>query len=247
MVIGHFLAVFIDNRVVSRHARFPSRKCAESTFFRLVMSDIKFSCPQCQQHIQAEEGYAGMEISCPVCNARMLVPGTRPAPAPVPVPVPVSSAQAPPPPVSRVSVSRAPAAPPQAATGTRFQPGGAAAARTQPARPAKTGVAGLLLNPYLYIAAAVLILCALYLVGRSNPAVMLAFLGGALLYFATAHIITVVMAFKESATDGILTFFCGLYALYFVIKKSESPVLQALYASALILALVVRFLTHDSP
>src|SRR5438046_1402293 len=44
------------------------------------MSDIKFSCPSCQQHIQAESSYAGLEINCPACNARMAVPG-KPAPA----------------------------------------------------------------------------------------------------------------------------------------------------------------------
>src|SRR5437867_1326190 len=39
------------------------------------MSDIKFSCPSCQQRIQAEEGYAGMQINCPACNSPLTVPG----------------------------------------------------------------------------------------------------------------------------------------------------------------------------
>ncbi|HWY76677.1 MAG TPA: hypothetical protein VN281_13715 [Verrucomicrobiae bacterium] len=215
------------------------------------MSDIKFSCPQCQQHIQAEEGYAGMEIACPVCNARMLVPGTRLVPAPVPVPVQVSSAEAaaPPPPVSRVSISRAPAAPAQAATGTRFQPGAAATARTQPARPAKTGVAGAFSNPYVYIAGAVLILSVLGFLGRSSPRMMLVFLCATLLYLLTAQIIVIVAAFRESASDGILTMICGIYSVYFVMRKSDSVVLKALYASAIVLGLAMKFIVMagDAP
>src|SRR5438046_2616099 len=38
------------------------------------MSDIKFACPTCQQHIQCEDGYAGREIACPTCNSKMIVP-----------------------------------------------------------------------------------------------------------------------------------------------------------------------------
>src|SRR5206468_7283890 len=61
-----------------------------------VMSDIKFACPQCQQHIQCEPGYAGMEINCPTCLTRIIVPGT---PAPVPAPaLAMAQAQAPAPP-----------------------------------------------------------------------------------------------------------------------------------------------------
>ena len=46
------------------------------------MSDLKFSCPQCQQHIQCEENYAGTEITCPACSARMMVPGVARTPPP---------------------------------------------------------------------------------------------------------------------------------------------------------------------
>src|SRR2546423_15529104 len=40
------------------------------------MSDLKFSCPTCQQHIQAGPEYAGVQISCPACAAPMMVPGS---------------------------------------------------------------------------------------------------------------------------------------------------------------------------
>src|SRR5437868_4328799 len=60
------------------------------------MSDIRFACPRCQQHIQAEPSYAGIEIACPACNAQMVVPGQPIVPiiaAPlVPVPVPAGPA-----------------------------------------------------------------------------------------------------------------------------------------------------------
>src|SRR5947208_5203823 len=60
------------------------------------MSDIKFSCPACQQHIQADQGYADMQINCPACKTALIVPSAIAiAPALVPVPSP---AYAPPPP-----------------------------------------------------------------------------------------------------------------------------------------------------
>lgn len=63
------------------------------------MSDIRFACPRCQQHIQAETNYAGVEIACPSCHARMIVPGQPVAAA--------TSAAIAPPPVMPSSVSLA--------------------------------------------------------------------------------------------------------------------------------------------
>src|SRR3954470_6885618 len=77
------------------------------------MPDVKFSCPHCQQHIQADSGYGGMQINCPACKGSLVVPGTAPAPAPVPV-----MASAPPPAPVPVTMQRqAPAASPPATGG----------------------------------------------------------------------------------------------------------------------------------
>src|SRR5262245_29752947 len=75
------------------------------------MSDIKFACPQCQQHIQCEPGYAGMEIACPTCSTRIVVPGT-PAPAPAPA----------------LAMAQAPSPPPPMPSGTRLATSTSAAA-----------------------------------------------------------------------------------------------------------------------
>jgi hypothetical protein len=45
------------------------------------VSDIKFECPQCQQHIQCDAGFAGTQIGCPQCAAQMIVPGQVASPA----------------------------------------------------------------------------------------------------------------------------------------------------------------------
>lgn len=37
------------------------------------MSDIKFECPKCGQHIVTEE-YFGMEIQCPTCSCNLIIP-----------------------------------------------------------------------------------------------------------------------------------------------------------------------------
>jgi hypothetical protein len=46
------------------------------------MSEFKFSCPNCQQNIQATSEYSGLQINCPACHAPMVVPAAPDAPAP---------------------------------------------------------------------------------------------------------------------------------------------------------------------
>ena len=52
------------------------------------MSDTKFSCPACGQHLAGDARYAGTQIRCPACQQPFIVPAAR---APVPVAVAVSS------------------------------------------------------------------------------------------------------------------------------------------------------------
>jgi DNA-directed RNA polymerase subunit RPC12/RpoP len=42
------------------------------------MTEFKFPCPHCSQHIQATEAYAGMQIACPSCQGVLLVPALSP-------------------------------------------------------------------------------------------------------------------------------------------------------------------------
>ncbi len=47
------------------------------------MPEIKFSCPQCGQHLSGNEQWSGHQIQCPACGTAVTVPGTPPPPAPV--------------------------------------------------------------------------------------------------------------------------------------------------------------------
>jgi hypothetical protein len=38
------------------------------------MSEFKFSCPHCQQHLQCEEQFSGREIQCPGCHHLIRIP-----------------------------------------------------------------------------------------------------------------------------------------------------------------------------
>lgn len=38
------------------------------------MADMKFSCPQCSQHIECNEAWAGHQIECPACHSSIVVP-----------------------------------------------------------------------------------------------------------------------------------------------------------------------------
>jgi hypothetical protein len=50
------------------------------------MSDLKFSCPSCGQHIQCEQSHAGEKIPCPGCAALIRVPADAPIVTKAPVP-----------------------------------------------------------------------------------------------------------------------------------------------------------------
>ncbi len=47
------------------------------------MAEIKFSCPQCGQHLSCEEAWGGHSIECPACHTNIMVPQVQ-APPPVP-------------------------------------------------------------------------------------------------------------------------------------------------------------------
>jgi hypothetical protein len=38
------------------------------------MSEFKFSCPRCQQHLQCDEQLSGTQIQCPNCNHLIRIP-----------------------------------------------------------------------------------------------------------------------------------------------------------------------------
>src|SRR5690242_21488678 len=38
------------------------------------MSELKFICPACNQHISCEKAYVGHKLPCPTCGAELRVP-----------------------------------------------------------------------------------------------------------------------------------------------------------------------------
>jgi hypothetical protein len=67
---------------------------------RHPMSTQKFACPNCSQHIEAGQEYAGLQINCPNCQCALVVPAS-----PLVVKLPSVSA-APSPPTPPVAVRR---------------------------------------------------------------------------------------------------------------------------------------------
>jgi len=39
-----------------------------------LMSEFKFACPHCQQHLQCDEQFSGREIQCPTCHVLIRIP-----------------------------------------------------------------------------------------------------------------------------------------------------------------------------
>jgi hypothetical protein len=42
----------------------------------ILVSDFKFSCPSCGQHIRCDVGYSGRQVYCPACQKQILVPAS---------------------------------------------------------------------------------------------------------------------------------------------------------------------------
>ena len=227
------------------------------------MPNIKFSCPHCQQRIEAESGYAGTQITCPSCQGSFVVPASTVVPKIVPVMARTA-----------LTVAAAPSAPPVSApqhpdTAAGCPSCGAALSRgailctncgynlktgrrMQAGRPVPLGRASATQwetpwykTPWPYVGVVVLVLGLFYFMGRENPAMMLAFLGVAALYSLTVHIIVIIAAFRESTGTGFLTLCIPFYALYFVFKVSANDTLKVLYSVAAIINLSLRFLVKD--
>jgi hypothetical protein len=216
------------------------------------MSDLKFSCPSCQQHIAADANYAGLQINCPACSAPMTVPALA-APAPLPVPRSAYAAPMPVPSGPAVSSGGCPscgnALPRGAVICTRCGYNLATKTRTVAGRavPPGTAMAPKTDAPWYktappYIIAVVLVLGGLYMAGRNSPPMMLAFVAILAVYCLGVHILVVVAAFQEGMGQGFLTLCIPLYALYYVYKVSESSTLQLLYSSAVVINIILRFL-----
>jgi hypothetical protein len=224
------------------------------------MSDIKFACPHCQQHIQAEAGYAGMTITCPACHAGMVVPGQAPARAPVPA----FSVAAPPPPVPALAPAGAPTSAPVAsgcpscgaplargtvlctkcgynlATGQRLQ--GKALKSATKARVAP-GQESWAKNPNVWAGIVAGIFALLYGFARLYPAGALAYVGLAVLFYVAIRITVLVFAFGEGAGTGFMTLCIPFYDLYFVYGINENRMLKNLYTISLLGVLAVRTLS----
>jgi DNA-directed RNA polymerase subunit RPC12/RpoP len=59
------------------------------------MADMKFSCPQCGQHIGCDEAWVGQQIECPACHSSLLVPRIQCPPVAVPAPASAKGADKP--------------------------------------------------------------------------------------------------------------------------------------------------------
>jgi hypothetical protein len=119
------------------------------------MSEFKFACPACSQHIAGDERWAGLQIKCPACQADMMVPQLEAPPAPAPAPSQLSfatatvpSGQAAPTSPAPTPISPAPASTPVRLTLSAARAPAAPAAPTPPAPVPPRPGAGPAPKPY---------------------------------------------------------------------------------------------------
>jgi hypothetical protein len=187
------------------------------------MPDVKFSCPHCQQHIEADAGYAGMRINCPTCNGGLTVPGVA-VPVAVLAPAPIPSLP------RQTSTPAAPAWP--------SSPAGQPGALVKTAGRQSDATWGT--NPYVYVGALIVVLGILYGLGRSHPAIMQAFLFITIAYIVVVQIIVDIAGFQESVGTGFLTLCVPFYAIYLVYFVVGNRTLKVAYGASLLLSVALR-------
>jgi len=217
------------------------------------MTEIKFACPSCAQHIACDTGYCGMEISCPVCKAKMIVPQVPGVPSPPPA---TGTPPPPLPPPTSAADQKCPGCgagvTPDAMictqcgtnlqTGrrhqqdqpTRSKPG---AKRSKP-RKSPGGESPWYKTPHPYLLLLLGGFGALYYFGREDETMAMVFLGSRLFYGLCIHIATVVCAWRDEGTLwGVLCLLIPLVGIYYVFFRSENPTLQAFYGVNILLTL----------
>jgi DNA-directed RNA polymerase subunit RPC12/RpoP len=210
------------------------------------MSDLKFACPTCQQHIQADQGYAGMQISCPSCGGKMLVPGTpmvaavaAAGPAPVYAPPPSAPAYAPPPSVPGPVAAGCPSCGAPLSRGAmlctkcgynlatkkrmvagKIVPPGKGMAPKQNAN--------LFLTPFPYLGLYVVVLAVFFFLARNSFGFKLGYLALVGLFYAVLYVCVVVTGFQESKLRGFMMLF-PVFHFRFIFRDSDSLVLKVMY------------------
>jgi hypothetical protein len=227
-----------------------------------VMSEIKFSCPGCEQHLEADQSYAGTQIACPTCQVPFTIPDNiivTAAPPPVRAPARVLA-------VASSAGHLVPSAPQQEASACPSCGVGMARGALLCVQcgynlsTKKRMVAGQAVAPgkpssdqwetpwyqtaLPYVGALVVVLGLLYMWGRTNERAMIAFAGIGGVYCLVIHIAVVVAAFKEGSGTGMLALCVPFYALYFVFKE-ESPTLKILYCVAIVVNVCIRMLVKN--
>jgi hypothetical protein len=211
------------------------------------MSEIKFACPSCQQHIQCGPEYAGMEIPCPVCQAPMAVPspvGAVVAAAPAPV-LQRAVAPPPPPPAPEETAPAGVACPncggavaPRAIMcikcGTNLKTGQKMARPGGRPLPPVRGPVPWHKNPDVYSGIILGIMVLLYGSAWLSPLGTLGYIGFWLLLTVAATIMVLVSAFRESVGTGFLTLCVPFYVFYFVYATCDSKLAKSMWSLAII-------------
>jgi len=224
------------------------------------MSDFKFACPQCQQHIACGPEYFGHQISCPACGAQMQVPNPSP-PAPPSSPL-IPRPPAPPQAGAACPSCAAPIAPgavictacgynvqtkqrvqPQSAPAPKGVSGAARAAAARAAGGPKK--VGFFQTPTPYVLIYVILLGVAYFFLREPFGSVGALRLVIAIYGFSVHIYQAVDAFMNHGVGmGFMTLCIPCFSLYYVFYKSENDTLKILMSISILGGMGSRFLRH---
>jgi hypothetical protein len=190
------------------------------------MSEVKFSCPGCGQHISCDAALGGQQIACPSCQAAMVVPGGAPA---APEPAPIRSC-----PSCGAAVHDEAVICTQCGlnlqTGKRLaaQPAGRTPLR-RPAPPSSSWVK----NSNVWVGVVLAVLGVLFVAGLSNEKAGVVFHVVQALISLGVGILILVAAFQDSVGQGFLTLCVPCYVFYFVFGRCDSSLIKLLFLISL--------------
>ena len=201
------------------------------------MSDVKFSCPACSQHIRCDDSLGGTQVECPACRAPMIVPGAGAVPPP---PAPVAGCPACGKPVAADAVICTECGM-NLRTGERMAAPSRASAPRMPVSVSRKSIDSGIPVWLWGIVGGLGLLC---VAGWFSPGMATVYTVVSGLFSLVIGILVLIAAFKESVGQGFLTLCIPFYVLYFVYGRLEDTLLKVLFTVALIsrvLGLVITF------
>jgi DNA-directed RNA polymerase subunit RPC12/RpoP len=181
------------------------------------MADFNFPCSACGEYVQYDDEWVGYEIQCPTCQETILVPDPSEA---------VEAAEDCP----NCQAELAADALICMACGYNTETGQTLATSAPKKKKQRKAAGSSFRGTPLGNASAVMLVFTVLALVAFFAKLQLLFMVAAVAYVGFMNLWLLVAAFREGILHGLLTFFIGIYGLYFVYGVSDDSRFKALFS-----------------